>query len=307
MGNGRTHHGTRNGRTQRGTGNSRAQRGTGNGATELGTGNRRTLSGTARRLGQSRFLVRSRFLVPVVLVLSSSCFVLRSPAAPVQRGQPIYPAYDGYLRNPDGSYTLSFAYFSHNAEVVTIPPGVNNSFAPDPGDRQQPTVFKPGHWRFQCVMVVGPEFDARMRWTLTHAATTTATSERMLQSNWNLVEGAPELAKVDYAKVPRGVCLNRAPTVRLLGKTVRKGEVAIDASTTEDLHLFGSVADEGLPRGQTLVVGWKAVKGPGRVTFSHPDQPRTKASFTTPGTYELELSATDSEFSATLRVVVTVT
>ena len=26
-----------------------------------------------------------------------------------QRNQPVYPAYDGYLKNPDGSYTLAFA------------------------------------------------------------------------------------------------------------------------------------------------------------------------------------------------------
>ena len=44
-------------------------------------------------------------------------------SASAQRNQPIYPAYDGFLANPDGSYTLAFAYFSHNAEPVTIPAG----------------------------------------------------------------------------------------------------------------------------------------------------------------------------------------
>ena len=223
-----------------------------------------------------------------------------------QRNQPIYPAYDGFLKNPDGSYTLAFAYFSHNAEPVPIPPGAGNSFAPVPGDRQQPTVFKPGHWRFQCVMVVGPEFDGKMRWSLTYAGTTTGTSERMLQSNWNLLEGAAELGRIDYAKAPRGVCLNRAPTVRLLGKTARKGEVSIDASTSEELHLFGSVADEGLPRGTDLVTTWRMLKGPAPVSFSNPSAARTKASFTAPGPYALELSATDSEFTTTLRVIANV-
>ena len=33
-------------------------------------------------------------------------------AAHAQQNQPIYPVYDGFLKNPDGSYTLSFAYFS---------------------------------------------------------------------------------------------------------------------------------------------------------------------------------------------------
>src|SRR5688572_31978000 len=54
-----------------------------------------------------------------------------------QQNQPIYPAYDGFLKNPDGSYTIAFAYFSHNASDVTIAPGANNSFAPTPGDRDR--------------------------------------------------------------------------------------------------------------------------------------------------------------------------
>jgi hypothetical protein len=246
---------------------------------------------------------RSSFFVPF-FVLSSSFFV--PPPALAQRNQPIYPVYDGFLKNPDGSYTLSFAYFSHNAEVVTIAPGAGNGFAPEPGDRQQPTTFKPGHWRFQCVMVVGPEFDGKMKWNLTYAGTTTGTSERMLQSNWNLLEGAADLGRIDYAKAPRGVCLNRPPIVRLLGKTARKGEVTIDAVTTEELNLFGSANDEGLPRGRPFVVGWKVLKGSGTVTFSNQSAARTKASFSATGVYELELSATDSEFSSALKVIVSV-
>jgi hypothetical protein len=128
----------------------------------------------------------------------------------------------------------------------------------------------------------------------------------MLQSNWNLVEGAAEIGRIDAAKAPRGVCLNRAPVVRILGKTARKGEVTIDARTTEELHLFGSVQDEGLPRTGKLSIGWKVLKGPGTVTFSNPDAARTRATFTTPGVYELLLSATDSELGAELRVVVNV-
>ena len=43
-------------------------------------------------------------------------FVVLAAGASAQQNQPIYPAYDGFLKNPDGSYTLSFAYFSHNAD-----------------------------------------------------------------------------------------------------------------------------------------------------------------------------------------------
>jgi hypothetical protein len=224
-----------------------------------------------------------------------------------QESQPIYPAYDGFLKNPDGSYTLSFAYFSHNATVVTVPPGPNNSFAPAPGDRMQPTIFKPGHWRFQCVMVVGPDFDGKMKWTLTYAGTTTGTSERMLQSNWNLLEGAAELGKIDYAKAPRGVCLNRPPAVRVLGLTPRRGQVpALSVGVGEELDLFGSAHDEGLPRGGAFIVGWKALNGPGRVTFKPEASARTKATFSAAGLYELELTASDSEFTERYRLNVKV-
>jgi len=227
--------------------------------------------------------------------------------ARTQTNQPIYPVYDGFLKNPDGSYTLSFAYFSHNADTVTIAPGPSNAFGPAPGDRLQPTVFKPGHWRFQCVMVVPPDFDGKLRWSLTYAGTTTGTSERMLQSNWNLVEGAAALAKIDYAKVPKGVCLNRPPTVRVLGLTPRRDEVPVmTVGVNEALNLFGSAHDEGLPRGRALAAEWKVLKGPGRVIFAPPASARTKATFATPGLYELELSATDGEFTERVRLNVTV-
>jgi hypothetical protein len=239
-----------------------------------------------------------------VLVLVAG---LLAGALRAQQNQPIYPAYDGFVKNPDGSYTLSFAYFSHNADVVTIPPGATNSFAPSPGDRMQPTVFKPGHWRFQCVMVVDAELADKVRWTLSHAGTTTATSEHMLQSNWNLVEGAAELSKIDYQKVPRGVCLNRAPQVRVLGVTPRRGQIpTLMAVVGDEFNLFGSAHDEGLPRGKPFTVGWKVLSGPGNVTFSHPNAARTKLSFTTPGSYELELTASDSELTSQTRVNIVV-
>jgi hypothetical protein len=230
---------------------------------------------------------------------------LAAPTA--QQNQPVYPVYDGYLKNKDGSYTLSFAYFSHNADVIAIAPGPGNSFGPAPADRMQPTTFKPGHWRFQCVMVVGPEFDGKLKWTLTYAGTTTGTSEKMLQSNWNLVEGAADLAKIDFARVPRGVCLNRPPTVRVLGIVARRGVVpSLSAAVGEELNLFGSAHDEGLPRGKTFVAEWKVLNGPGQVTFAPPASARTKATFNAPGLYELELSASDSEFTERYRLNVKV-
>ena len=229
--------------------------------------------------------------------------MLAAGTAFAQQNQPIYPAYDGYLKNPDGSFTLAFAYFSHNAMPVTVAAGADNFFTPGPADRAQAIAFRPGHWRFQCVMVVGPDFDGKTRWTLTYAGTTTSTSQNMLQSNWNLVEGAEELKKVDFAKAPRNVCLNRAPSVRVLGTIPKK---PLTAALSDRMSLFGSVSDEGLPRDGKLSVAWKQVSGPGTVTFENPGAARTHATFSTAGSYDLELSATDSVLSGSTRITVVV-
>jgi hypothetical protein len=71
--------------------------------------------------------VKARFFGAVVVAVSLLfADPLRQPLQ-AQRGQPVYPAYDGYVKNPDGSFTLSFAYFNHNAEPVTVSPGANNA------------------------------------------------------------------------------------------------------------------------------------------------------------------------------------
>ena len=246
-----------------------------------------------------------RYLMAATLVAVTTWAGPFVREAVAQRNQPVYPAYDGYIKNADGSYTVAFAYFNHNAEPVTIQPGPDNSFGPAPADRQQPIPFRTGHQRFQCVMVLGPEFDGKLRWTLNYSGTTTGTSENMLQSNWYLVEGAAELAKIDFAQVPKGVCLNRPPTVRVLGLGRGRGIPTMSASLKEPLSLFGSVADEGLPRSGKLTSGWKQLSGPGTVTFA-PPAARTRATFSAPGTYQLELTATDSEFTSRTTISVDV-
>ena len=186
--------------------------------------------------------------------------------------------------------------------------GATNAFDAEPADRLQPTTFEPGHHRFQCIMVMDADFSGGLRWTLSHAGTTTSTSEDMLQYNWELDDRTTRsvLRDVDVEHAPRGVCLNRSPLVRFLG--LRGGpegeppEVATAVGT--DLKLFGSVRDEGLPREGRLTSAWRLIEGPGHVTFSAPDEPRTLARFDAPGAYELELRATDSMLETGLRLVV---
>lgn len=64
------------------------------------------------------------------------------------------------------------------------------------------------------------------------------------------------------------------------------------------LELQGTINDDGLPFGNTLAATWSKVSGPGNVTFADSHSPNTSVTFGAPGVYTLRLTATDSEFSA---------
>ena len=57
-------------------------------------------------------------------------------------GQSIQPAFEGWTRNADGTFTLHFGYMNRNwVQELSIPVGPNNSIEPGVPDRGQPTFF----------------------------------------------------------------------------------------------------------------------------------------------------------------------
>jgi hypothetical protein len=218
-----------------------------------------------------------------------------------QDGHRVYPVYEGWTPNEDGTATLVFGYFNESPEPVEIPVGPGNAFSPGAADRGQPTLFRTGRQRSVCVMVVSGDFADNLRWTLEWNGLSTGTTEKGGLDQLYLLEsigGAVRLAReIDTASAPRGVCLNRAPLVRA---------GADQKQTARSVELQGFVFDEGLPRGSTLAVTWRQVSGPGAASFAAPNEPRTRVDFDVSGAYELELAATDGAAVATDRVTVEV-
>lgn len=253
---------------------------------------------------------RARLLLSGTVV----ALMLVGPGAPgpriasSQQPSSIYPVYDGFIRNGDGTLTLSFAYFNHNRMPVTIPAGPASAFSPGPPDRGQTTTFLPGHHRWQCVIVVGDDFDGDLRWTLSHAGETTSTSADMLQYNWELdASGVRQVQRGFEARgAPHDICVNRPPIVRVLGYGGPRGPHELRVAVGAELKLFGSVRDEGLPKDGRVAARWRTMSGPGTVTFEPPEQSRTRAVFSAAGIYELELTGTDSVLEASTRVAVVV-
>jgi RHS repeat-associated protein len=77
-------------------------------------------------------------------------------------------------------------------------------------------------------------------------------------------------------------------------------------SLLDAASLSGAITDDGLPAGSTLVASWTLVSGPGTVSFGNAGAAVTTATFSSPGSYVLRLSATDSQFSITDEVTITV-
>ena len=69
--------------------------------------------------------------------------------------------------------------------------------------------------------------------------------------------------------------------------------------------LAGSISDDGLPAGSTPTALWSVVSGPGTVTFADATAASTSATFSVAGPYELRLTGSDGELSASDTVNVT--
>ena len=246
----------------------------------------------------------TKSVAPVVACLLAVC----RPAA-AQPTQPIYLQYDGFVRNANGTLTLSFGYYNMNNVDVTVPPGDANSFAPGPSDRNQPITFVKGRHRFACSMVVDKTFAGMLQWTVTFAGRTETTTAKALNPLYELELNSQKKANdgLDVDSAPKNVCVNRPPTLEIVNPFGGPdASTKLAAKVDQELAINARIEDDGLPRGSKLTAAWKKVSGPGTVTFSDAASPPTRAKFSAPGAYELELTATDGEKRATLKVTVTV-
>ena len=108
-------------------------------------------------------------LLPALLLIAGVCFE-ESAAQTYQRGQNVAPAFEGWERNEDGSFSFLFGYMNRNwSEQIDVPVGEDNSFSPgDAADRGQPTHFQPRRNRFVFKVRVPADWgDRELVWTLT--------------------------------------------------------------------------------------------------------------------------------------------
>ena len=154
------------------------------------------------------------------------------PLAPAAAsGQTANPAFEGWYRNPDGTYSLSFGYFNRNdSEVLTIPVGPDNFVTPGDSNQGQPTHLYPRrHWGVFAVKVPADFGERRVVWTLTVRGKTFAIPGS-LHRDWQIdaLEGEagsdntpPALSFDDGGPEARGPAgMTTAPRTASVGKPI---------------------------------------------------------------------------------------
>ena len=243
-------------------------------------------------------------------------------------GQSVVPYFEGWIRNPDGTFDLVFGYFNRNwQQEIAIPAGPDNTVELGGPDAGQPTFFLPRRQRFVYRVRVPKDFGKKeVVWTLTANGRTehafgSLIREQEITERVVLTNGGYDLGLNDP---------NQPPTV-----TVAPIHAA---AAGEPVTLTVSVTDDGLPKpratpttrqapsggGQVnsstgtprpagLTVSWMQYGGPAKVTFESTGplqvtngQAVTTARFAQPGMYQLVVSASDRAMTTKLPVTVTV-
>ena len=222
------------------------------------------------------------------------------------RGQNVVPVFEGWVANPDGTFSLVFGYWNRNwEEQLAIPIGPDNHFEPGPADQGQPTFFGPRRGKSLFEIVVPKDFGKKeIVWTLvsrgrTEKAYGALVPQEVLTRRMVLAGGSLNAAAAagNDDNGDEGDP-NKPPVITL--DPVSGATVATPATVTATLTDDALVTGRGRNRG--LRVNWVTYRGPAAIGFS-PDvdnvsnpiggKVTTSAKFTAPGTYVVRATATD--------------
>ncbi len=189
--------------------------------------------------------VGGRFAVATLLLLGA--WALHHPAAAqtYQRGQNVAPAFEGWERNDDGSFSFLFGYMNRNwLEEVDVPVGEHNAFSPGPADRGQPTHFLPRRNRFVFKVRVPADWgDRELVWTLTSNGVTER-AYATLRPDYVVdnVVIMSETGALGAGSSNAQMRANEPPTITLEGSQARQATVGVPLGITV------LVEDDGLLR-----------------------------------------------------------
>jgi hypothetical protein len=255
--------------------------------------------------------VKARVLIPFVVLFAAASWpvVAQLPLTSSKTsGQTVSPAYEGWYRNADGTYTLSFGYYNRNtSEVVEIPIGKNNFVSPGPANQGQPSEFQPRrNWGVFGVKVPADFEKKEVVWTLVFRDATYAIPGS-LHPNWQIdaLEGEagsgntpPALRFAESGAEGRGpLGITSGPLFASAGQPL-----VLNVWARDDGRGATSIASAGRGVPAPVTLAWFKHQGPGTVAFEPATgriaaaggQATTRATFGAPGDYIVRVRANDS-------------
>jgi len=220
-----------------------------------------------------------------------------------ESGANVTGAFEGWYKNPDGSFNLLLGYFNRNTrQDLDVSIGPNNRIEPGGPDRGQPTHFLSGRKWGMFVIQVPRDFGSnKLTWTLTVNGKTTAIPAS-LHPDYEIsplreeaVGNTPPVLRFDpqgpSVQGPQGLTVERAATLA--------NPLTLTVLVTDDGKFTSSSSNRPRNLGAPVTLHWTKYRGPGAVTFAK-DRPAvengsatTTARFSEPGDYVLHVQVND--------------
>ncbi len=168
-----------------------------------------------------------------------------APAADAQirydRGQNVAPVFEGWERNPDGTFSMVFGYMNRNyQEMPEAPVGTANFFEPGPADRGQPTRFYPRRQQFIFRVQVPADWgeERDLIWSITTNGRTDRAMGRLWPA-WEMDDGV--------IRANRGSGIRGAPTDNQGPSVAIPGGTDLTVTLPDTLTITAVVGDDGIP------------------------------------------------------------
>ena len=271
----------------------------------------------------------------VVILLTGAVSTQQLPTAIPQTkfasGQNIVPYFEGWIRNPDGSFDMVFGYFNRNwEEHLAIPAGPDNLVEPGGPDRGQPTFFLPRRQGWVYRVRVPSNFGKQvLTWTIRANGKTEKAygelmpveeiTERIIMTRGNLNRGEDDPNKPPIVTVASPVGLGVDAPVTLTATVTDDGlpkprvTVTRPQTTSSDGTIRAQANSSAGTRPRGFNVTWMQIRGPARVTLEpagailvSDGKATATARFAEPGTYVLRATANDGALSTRSDVTITV-
>jgi len=253
--------------------------------------------------------------IGLILAVGAPPALAQFPLEPARDyGSSVTGAFEGWFKNPDGTFSLLLGYYNRNRkQEVDVPVGPDNAIQPGGPDRGQPTHFMPGRgWGLFTIQVPADFGENKLTWTIAANGKTTVIPAS-LKPDWEIspfVEAAvgntpPVLSFEEHGASVQG------PGGLVVQRTAKVSQpLALAVWVSDDAKFTSSSSARPKSLGPPVTLRWVMYRGPAAVVFSasRPEVQKlerpasqaafngtaaTTATFSEAGDYVLHVTAND--------------